>query len=62
MFKITQEHEKCISCGMCVSLCPSNWEMGDDGKANPKKTKDEAECNLEAAKNCPVNIIHVKKV
>lgn len=48
---------------MCAAVCPDNWEMKDDGKSSPKKTEvDEIGCNTEAEKNCPVNIIHVKKI
>lgn len=48
---------------MCTAVCPDNWEMKDDGKSSPKKTEvDEIECNAEAEKNCPVNIIHLKKI
>lgn len=61
MFKVKQDHEKCIGCGACVSVCPSNWEMGDDGKAKPKKNEDDNKCNLEAEEMCPVKCIHVEK-
>ena len=64
-FKIIQEHEKCIGCGACVSVCGENWIMGSDGKAKPKKTLIEAKeykCNKEAADICPVNIISIKEV
>ena len=60
MVKIEQDHEKCIGCGNCVAACPENWEMGDDGKASPKKTEvDEVGCNKEAAEGCPVECIKV---
>lgn len=60
MFRIKQEHEKCIGCGACVSVCPNNWEMGEDGKSRPKKTVlKEIGCNKEAEKICPVKCIHV---
>jgi ferredoxin len=62
-YKITQDREKCIGCGACVSVCPDNWEMKDDGKSSPKKTTiSEIGCNQEAADSCPVSIIHIKKV
>ena len=64
-YKITQEHEKCISCGACVSACPENWAMAKDGKAKPKKTEitdKELKCNKAAENVCPVSIIHVKEV
>ena len=60
-FKITQDHEECIACGTCATVCAKNWQQSDDGKYEPIKTEvAEAGCNKEAADNCPVNIIHVK--
>ena len=71
MAKIIQEHEKCIGCGACVGVCPAFWEMGKDGKSNPKKAKKvganfelevkDIACNQQAADICPVNCIHIKK-
>ncbi|MBT5022626.1 ferredoxin [Candidatus Woesearchaeota archaeon] len=61
MAKVKIEHNKdmCIGCGACAAAC-DNWEMGDDGKAHPKKTElDEVGCNQEAADNCPVSCITV---
>lgn len=61
-YKITQERAKCIGCGACVSICPENWEMKDDGKSAPKKTTvSDVGCNQEAAEACPVQIIKVTK-
>lgn len=62
-YYVVQEHEKCIGCGACVASCPTNWIVGSDGKAKPKKTKiDESElaCNKEAESVCPVQCIHIK--
>lgn len=57
---VKQNHEGCIGCGACVSICPANWEMGDDGKAKPKQTEvEEMGCNQEAANACPVSVISV---
>ena len=63
MPKVSQDHEKCIGCGACVAICPENWEMGDDGKANLKNeviADDQVGCNQEAANQCPVQIITVE--
>jgi len=58
--KIEQDHDACIGCGACVSICPDNWEIEDNGKAKPKKTKlDDVGCNQEAADVCPVSCIKV---
>ncbi len=58
--KVKQDHDECIGCGACVSICPDNWEMRDDGKAHPVETEVEAVgCNQEAADVCPVGCISV---
>ena len=58
--KIIQDKEKCIGCGSCVEVCPSNWEMKGD-KAIPKKKEiKEIGCNQKAADACPVQCIKIK--
>jgi len=72
--KITHEKSKCIGCGACVSSCHEYFEMGEDGKAHLKNSKlvdkdneiyevevEEIKCAQEAADNCPVQCIHIKK-
>jgi ferredoxin len=71
--RIIQEHDKCIGCGACTVVCPSGWEMGEDGKARPKEAKfnsekniyekeiKEAGCNKAASDSCPVDIIHIEE-
>ncbi|MBW2964970.1 ferredoxin [Candidatus Woesearchaeota archaeon] len=62
-YKIEQDHDACIGCGACANVCPDNWEMTDDGKAKPKKTKvDDIGCNQAAADGCPVSCITVTKL
>jgi len=61
MAKIVHEVEKCIGCGACAAVCPSNWEMNGD-KSKPKSTKiAEVGCNKEAEESCPVNCIHIEE-
>tara|TARA_Y100000310_G_scaffold265358_1_gene276359 strand:+ start:423 stop:611 length:189 start_codon:yes stop_codon:yes gene_type:complete len=61
MYKISNDKEKCIGCGMCVQLC-DNWEL-KDGKGNPKKSKvKEIGCNEKAKESCPVQCIKVEEV
>ncbi|GIV26977.1 MAG: hypothetical protein KatS3mg027_0791 [Bacteroidia bacterium] len=72
--RITHYRSKCIGCNACVEAAPQRWRMSKkDGKsvllgAQEKKGiysvivhSEEYESNLEAAKNCPVNIIKVEK-
>ena len=60
--KINHDKPTCIGCGACAAVCPDNWEMGDDGKANPKSTDlPEEGCNMDAANSCPVKCIHLEK-
>jgi ferredoxin len=62
-YEVIHEDEKCIGCGACVSICPENWELHENGKSKPKKTKiseKELDSNMEAANVCPVNCIHIK--
>lgn len=71
--QIIHYREKCIGCNACVEAAPDRWAISKkDGKAVLLKGMQkkgiysvithpmEYEANLEAAKNCPVNIIHLK--
>ncbi|HKM35516.1 MAG TPA: ferredoxin [Lachnospiraceae bacterium] len=53
-------NDNCIGCGLCNSLCPDVYEMGDDGLAHAKE--EDVDPSLEdAAKegmnSCPVAAI-----
>ena len=72
MAKVIQQRDKCIGCGTCVAVCPSCWQMGDDGKSTLKDSKDagggkfEAEiediaCNKDAVSSCPVQVISIEE-
>jgi len=50
--------ETCIGCGSCVSLCPSHFQMGADGKSEVKSQED-APCVKEAIDTCPVQAISI---
>lgn len=65
MAKIRIEFDRaaCISCGSCANVCPSNWEIKEDGKSMPKKTElDDPGCNQDAADACPVQCIKILKL
>ncbi len=70
MAKIKLEREKCIGCGSCQALCPSHFELIDDGKSHikgaEKKEIEELEvsklgCAESAAEACPVQCIYIEK-
>ncbi|MDT8717282.1 ferredoxin [Clostridium sp. 19966] len=60
--KAEVDKDTCIGCGLCPSVCPSVFDMGDDGKAEsvvdtvPSDDEDSAK---EAESSCPVNAISV---
>lgn len=67
-FKISLSRKECIGCGACVSLCSDFFEMHNDGKSAIKSSplNDEQvleikdlKCAVDAAKTCPVTVIHV---
>ena len=71
--KIIHERKKCIGCGACAAICPTYFEMKDDGKADlvggterkneiyELEIKEETEDLKEAVEACPVVCFNVKK-
>jgi len=58
MYRINKE--KCIGCGMCVSLCSGIFELKEDGKSSIKEGADlntDKECVKQAVESCPVGAI-----
>jgi len=53
--------EECISCGLCVDICPDVFEMGDQFAQVKKDSKPEEneEKVRQAAEECPVAAIIV---
>lgn len=51
------DQEKCVGCGLCASLNPDVFELGDDGKARVIKPKASAKECKEAADSCPSEAI-----
>jgi len=47
--------KKCIGCGLCVSTCPTVFEM-QGSKARVKSQKKD-KCVNEAVTSCPVSAI-----
>lgn len=53
-------NENCIGCGLCVSICPSVFELNDDGIAKAPDEEIESifeEDARQAMDSCPVNAI-----
>ncbi|MEY8353556.1 ferredoxin [Lachnospiraceae bacterium 54-53] len=61
--KAAVDREGCIECGLCASICPEVFRMGDDGPAEayvdnvPDSVEDSA---VEAQDSCPVAVITVE--
>ena len=56
--KVSVDKDACIGCGACTSC--DNFEMGDDGKAQPiKEEVQDGDCNQEAVEICPVQAIKI---
>ena len=74
-YKIIYDRSLCIGAGTCVAISPKSWELDNsDNKANLSNAKlkegtsdifeleidaSDFELELEAAKGCPVNCIHI---
>ena len=62
MFSVKVDAEKCIGCGLCPSLCPDVFEIGNDAKAHVKDASACKKCDCQAAvDSCPVQAITYKK-
>lgn len=56
-------NEKCIGCGLCVTLCEEVFTMDDNGlaKAIPEDVPPSTEAMvIEAKTNCPAVAIETK--
>ena len=61
MAKITIDKELCTGCGLCASLCPDAFEVGDDNIAKVKGTScGEGQDINEISSQCPVEAIKVE--
>ncbi|MEM5878181.1 MAG: ferredoxin [Candidatus Aenigmatarchaeota archaeon] len=72
-YKIVYERDVCIGAASCVAVAPLVWELDNENKAVLKggeKTSDpnifemeidekDLQINLDAARACPVNAIHI---
>lgn len=48
----------CIGCGICVSIAPESFKLGDDGKAEAIEPSGDDQTKIqEAIDSCPVSAI-----
>lgn len=72
MVKVVIDRDGCISCGACWTNCPEFFEENPDdnfsqvvekykvgGLGEGEAPDDLVDCVLQAADNCPVQVIHV---
>jgi ferredoxin len=58
MKKIIVDEQKCIGCGLCVSIAPKTFKMNDNYKSEVLKNSiDEEGLVAEAIASCPVTAI-----
>jgi len=60
MAKITVDKSLCTGCGLCASLCPEAFEVGDDNIAKVIGASCANQDINEIASQCPVEAIKVE--
>ncbi len=72
-YKVTINHDTCIACTVCYSLCPDVFDSNDEGKSiivENLRTESETmgeiddslyDCALEAKNSCPTDSINVEE-
>ncbi|MBE6915581.1 MAG: ferredoxin [Ruminococcaceae bacterium] len=59
--KAIVNQDGCISCGLCVSMCPNVFSWDENGKAKGDGIAPEfVERSKEARDSCPVDVIDIK--
>ena len=62
--KAIVDEDLCFGCGVCQTICPEVFEMGDDNKAkvklDPVPSAFHAACR-EAAEGCPEEAIRIEE-
>ena len=55
------DHDTCIGCGVCPSVCPEVFEMRDDGLSHViVDTVPAEDAAKDAEESCPVDAITVE--
>lgn len=53
-------NEDCISCGLCVNMCPDVFEIKEDGLSHAVGDPDCCNAEVEAAAEaCPTSAIEI---
>lgn len=58
------DQDGCISCGLCIEVCPEVFSYNEDGKSEPIKDDIPENClerAEEARDGCPVSVIDLKE-
>jgi ferredoxin len=60
--KAIVDRDGCISCGLCIEMCPDVFQFADDGLAEVVKqpTRSNIHNAHEAAEGCPVQVITIE--
>jgi NTE family protein len=62
-FELEVDREKCVGCGLCVSLAPNLMGMDGQAKAYPRtKTVDWSPADGDFVAYCPTNAIIARKI
>lgn len=61
--KVTIDRSGCISCGICVEMCPEIFGLDDEGLAEVLKQPDtDSEADVaQSAEECPVSVIIIEE-
>lgn len=62
MYRISIDRSLCSGYGVCESIAPDVFELGDDGLAIVRNGMSEDEAVREACESCPMGAITVARV
>jgi ferredoxin len=58
--KVRVDESTCIGCGVCESICPAVFKIGEEGKAIVIQPETQLDCAKEAVDSCPTTSITVE--
>lgn len=62
MYRISIDRSICDGYGVCESIAPEVFELGDDGLAALRTSMSEDEAVQEACDSCPAGAISIARV